>query len=384
MKRPELSPQLGSSFQAKCSNCHPNFIKPYPMKHELPVFALLIDADNVNKEAIVPIIEEVTRHGRIAVRRVYGDFTTPHLAGWRETLANHGIHPIQQYRNSVGKNASDSALIIDAMDLLHSGRFEGFCLVSSDGDFTRLATRIREDGLSVFGFGRKDAAKAFVNACERYIYIENLLNPPEIVKEATPAPAKDTSLPKPTASADPPPQPEAPKPSVNDESSKQAIVKVASPADTERLKKLLSRAYTNVTEENGWALVSRIEQYLRANHSDFDPRSYGASTFPKLLNTLDVFEVVQRKQGNGNAQFCRQRKRPAAYVDALKAAVSASKSADGWSGIADIRVYLHKNGHRQEDSGLNQVVEALKATRNFDMRDAGGTNKDFRLSPASR
>ena len=88
MKRPELSPQLGSSFQAKCSNCHPNFIKPYPMKHELPVFALLIDADNVNKEAIVPIIEEVTRHGRIAVRRVYGDFTTPHLAGWRETLAN--------------------------------------------------------------------------------------------------------------------------------------------------------------------------------------------------------------------------------------------------------------------------------------------------------
>src|SRR5512145_1282143 len=145
------------------------------MKHDLPVFALLIDADNVTKEAIAPIIEEVTRHGWIAVRRVYGDFTTPHLAGWRETLASLGIHPIQQYRNSVGKNSSDIALIIDAMDLLHSGRFEGFCLVSSDSDFTRLAARIREHGLDVFGFGERKTPESFRQACRRFIYTENLL-----------------------------------------------------------------------------------------------------------------------------------------------------------------------------------------------------------------
>lgn len=370
------------------------------MKHNLPVFALLIDADNVNKEAIAPIIEEVTRHGRIAVRRVYGDFTTPNLTGWRETLANHGIHPIQQYRNSVGKNASDSALIIDAMDLLHSRRFEGFCLVSSDGDFTRLATRIREDGLSVFGFGRKDAAKAFVNACERYIYIENLLNPPEVAKEATsPAPAKDDPLPKLMACAETPPQADVPKASASLEAPKQSVVKAVSSTNTERLKKLLSRAYTKLADENGWALVSRIDTYLQGNHSDFDPRNYGASTFPKLLGRLDIFEVVQRKQGNGHAQFCRLKGRtstasapqtqqtlstthppPAAYVEALKAAVAACQSSDGWSSIANIRVYLHNNGHRLEDSGYDRLDEALKASGIFDMRDAGGATKEFRLN----
>src|SRR5574344_2265932 len=113
------------------------------MKDELPNFALLIDADNDTPEIIAPVIEEITRDARLSVRRVYGDFTSPNLAKWREVLANHGIQPVQQYRNSVGKNATDSALIIDAMDLLHGGRLDGFCLVSSDGDFTRLATRIR-------------------------------------------------------------------------------------------------------------------------------------------------------------------------------------------------------------------------------------------------
>ncbi len=369
------------------------------MKHDLPVFALLIDADNVSKEAIAPIIEEVTRHGRIAVRRVYGDFTTTNLTGWRETLANHGIHPIQQYRNSVGKNASDSALIIDAMDLLHSRRFEGFCLVSSDGDFTRLATRIREDGLSVFGFGRKDAAKAFVNACERYVYIENLLIPPEHAKEtAVVAQATDESPVKPTAVSESPPKTSAGKPSNQAEIPKQPFTKAPSPAEIERLLKLLSRAYTNIAEEDGWALVSRIEQYLRANHSDFDPRNYGAGTFPKLLGTLEIFEVVQRKQGNGHAQFCRRKPRttapgnttqipqnpatppPLAYVEALKAAVAACQSADGWAAIANIRVYLHNHGNRLEDSGHDRLEQALKASGIFDMRDAGGMTKEFRLS----
>jgi hypothetical protein len=274
------------------------------------------------------------------------------------------------------------------MDLLHSGRFEGFCLVSSDGDFTRLATRIREDGLRVFGYGRKDAAKAFVNACERYIYIENLLAPPETARDAATPP-----LPEPVTLP-------ASKSATIHEPVKPAPLKSASQAEVERLKKLLARAYTNVADENGWALVSRVDQYLRANHSDFDPRNYGASTFPKLLAGFDIFELIQRQQGNGKAQFCRLRKAqakpektkkasntvnvrlplPATYIEALKTAVATSQSSDGWSRIGDIRNYLHQHGHRLEDSGCERLDEAIKASGLFDMRDSGGTSKDFRLA----
>jgi len=336
------------------------------MKHDLPAFALLIDADNDTPEIIAPIIEEITRHARISVRRVYGDFTTPHLAGWRETLANHGIHPIQQYRNSVGKNASDSALIIDAMDLLHGGRLDGFCLVSSDGDFTRLATRIRENGLSVFGFGRKHAPKAFVNACERYIYVENLSTPPE------PAPAQISPAIKEEAKS---PSAAEAKPSNGKSLHSTEIIK---------LKSLLLRAYTNVADEDGWALVSRIALYLRSNHSDFDPRNYGASNFVKLLQIVENFELAQRKQGNGTAHFCRPQKRQmkASYIDALKLAVEATKLADGWSSLIAIGNHLRGQGHSIEESGCASLTEALHACALFDMRDAGGTSKDFRLAKA--
>jgi len=329
------------------------------MKHDLPAFALLIDADNDTPEIIAPIIEEVTRDARITVRRVYGDFTTPHLAGWRETLANHGIHPIQQYRNSTGKNSSDSALIIDAMDLLHAGHLQGFCLVSSDGDFTRLATRIRENGLSVFGFGRKHAPKAFVNACERYIYVENLMALNEIVPQ--PVEAKGTSRPIPLADGKSLPAKPAPAPE---------IVK---------LKSLLLRAYANVANEDGWALVSRIALYLRSNHSDFDPRNYGASNFVKLLQSVGNIELAQRKQGNGLAHFCRPQKRlmKPDYVEALKLAVEAGKSPDGWSSLAAIGNYLRNHGHNLDESGCSSLTEALHVSGHFEMRDAQG--KDFRL-----
>lgn len=367
------------------------------MKHDLPVFALLIDADNVSKEAIAPIIEEITRHARIAVRRVYGDFTTSNLAGWRETLANHGIHPIQQYRNSTGKNSSDSALIIDAMDLLHSHRFDGFSLVSSDGDFTRLATRIREDGLTVFGFGRKDAAKAFVQACDSYVFIENLLNPPELPKEESP---KAQLPPPPENRETAPPNITAGKPENSAIPAKLMLPKTAHSPDVGRLKTLIVRAYTNVADEDGWALVSRVEQYLRANHSELNPSNYGASTFFKLLASLDTFKVEQRKQGNGRAQFCRPKngsaplkspaaanppalttvRPPAAYAEALKTAVAETCNDEQWAKIADIRFHLHRNGHRLEGTGFDTLESAIRASGLFDMCDAGGSNKIFRLA----
>ncbi len=352
------------------------------MKHDLPNFALLIDADNDTPEIIAPVIEEITRDARLSVRRVYGDFTSPNLAKWRETLANHGIQPVQQFRNSVGKNATDSALIIDAMDLLHGGRLDGFCLVSSDGDFTRLATRIREDGLSVFGFGRKHAPKAFVNACERYIYVENLG-----VASAIEVKEKLATL---TV------QPATPKDAGKDVGGATKS-RPAESAITQKngVRNLLLRAYTNVADDDGWALVSRIALYLRANHSDFDPRSYGASNFIKLLESSQNFELKQRKQGNGNAPFCRPKSSTSTEVPVIAPANSYSneftavlldsvlltKNKHGWSKLQDICAYIEKLGYRHKEMSCSAIETRLRKTQLFDMCDASTcAEKLFRLA----
>lgn len=148
------------------------------MKLDQPSFAVLIDADGGTLKSIAPILTDISRRGRILVRRIYGDFTSPQLAGWRDMLAEHAIQPIQQYASSTGRSTSDSALIIDAMDLLHTRRFNGFCLVSGNSDFTRLATRLREDGLMVFGFGRKQVPGTFISACDRFVHVEDLIVSP--------------------------------------------------------------------------------------------------------------------------------------------------------------------------------------------------------------
>ena len=148
------------------------------MKLDQPTFAVLIDADHDSLKSISPVLTDISRRGRCIVRRIYGDFTDPQMAGWRDKLTEHAIQPVQQYRNSMDRNASASSLIIDAMDLLHTQRFDGFCLVSSDSDFTRLATRIREEGLMVFGYGRRHTADGFVSACDRFGYLEDLMASP--------------------------------------------------------------------------------------------------------------------------------------------------------------------------------------------------------------
>lgn len=273
------------------------------MKFDLPPFALLIDADNVKQETISPILEEITRHARVTVRRIYGDFTSQNLASWKAKLAEHAIHPIQQYRNTVGKNASDSALIIDAMDLLHSRRFEGFCLVSSDSDFTRLATRIREDGLVVYGFGEQKAPKAFVSACDRYIYVENLLAAARPSTAATEPPAEQPeseSAPVSHSPADAPPQPVKPANGPAPTETQPDTFKPPALAVN-----LLLRACSNVADETGWALLGQLSSYIHANHSDFDPRNYGCAKFIDLIQRTSVFELVQRPYKNGQSYFCR-------------------------------------------------------------------------------
>jgi hypothetical protein len=363
------------------------------MNTDLPPFALLIDADNVARDALAAIIEDLTRDARIAVRRVYGDFTTQHLAAWRDVIANHGFHPVQQYRNSVGKNSSDSALIIDAMDLLHSGRFAGFCLVSSDGDFTRLATRIREDGLRMYGYGRNDAAKSFVNACERFTYIEHLLEPTSratLALDREEASKSVEATPLPTAGLAAATAVAAGTPCI------RAAVE-ASPLDPLRLQTQLLRAHANVAEEDGWALMARVAQYVRANQSDFDPRHHGASSFSRLLEATAVFDVVLRKKGNGQTHFCRPKKTltqpiashhlnravPADYVQALRDAASKSQGPDGWLSALVIGQQMKAMGRDLKDSGCATLYEALAATGLFEMRATNGS-REFRLREVHR
>ncbi|MBD5805093.1 NYN domain protein [Azoarcus sp. Aa7] len=372
------------------------------MKHDLPSFAVLIDADNVRLDSISPILEEITRHARVTVRRVYGDFTSQNLAAWKVKLAEHAIHPIQQYRNTIGKNASDSALIIDAMDLLHSRRFEGFCLVSSDSDFTRLATRIREDGLVVYGFGEKKVPKAFVNACDRYIYVENLVEAPLPEQGANgggEAPAKATIDEKEAAiivaeACDASPQL---KPPVD------TPIAAGTPPQTFKppalAANLLLRAYTNVADEQGWAMLSQMSTYIHANHSDFDPRTYGCAKFIDLVQKSVAFELVQRPCKNGHSYFCRpvNAQRPPAsnaqkskdsgangYRAALVQAVSAATAANGWAPVGMIGQKLKGLGRTVKESGHSTLTEALKATGAFEMRGSGAA-RYFRVKgPAGR
>jgi uncharacterized LabA/DUF88 family protein len=368
------------------------------MKQDLPCFAVLIDADNVSLDSISSILEEVTRHARVTVRRIYGDFTSQNLAGWKVKLAEHAIHPIQQYRNTNGKNASDSALIIDAMDLLHSRRFEGFCLVSSDSDFTRLATRIREDGLVVYGFGEKKTPKAFVNACDRYIYVENLIAPsqqdhnindkdenppnePPVLSSALPNSQSVSCAPenKETELEDP-----VPLETVNPTYWPPAL---AAP--------LLLRAYTNVADEQGWAMLGQLSTYIHANHSDFDPRTYGCAKFIELIQKTEIFELVQKTYKNGQSFFCRPKntsKPPSLntqirgtfdsqeYHAALQKAVKQATATNGWAPISTIGQKLKALGRDIKESGSSNLTDALKASSLFEMQGSGAA-RYFRLKP---
>jgi len=209
--------------------------------------AVLIDADNAQAAIAHEIMTEIARYGTATVRRAYGDWTTSNMAGWKDVLHNLAIQPIQQFRFTVGKNATDSALIIDAMDLLHGGRIDGFCLVSSDSDFTRLATRIRESGFSVYGFGEKKTPKPFVAACDKFIFTEIL------------RPAAD-----PQAGMGPTQDP---------------------------LKPLLMEAILASAREDGWAALAALGSQITKFNPAFDPRNYGSQKLGELVKSQSYLEV---------------------------------------------------------------------------------------------
>ncbi len=226
------------------------------IENRSPRLAILIDADNTSAKIADGLFEEVAKIGEASVRRIYGDFSSTRSKGWTEVLARHAIIPQQQFAYTTGKNASDITLVIDAMDLLHSGRFDGFCLVSSDSDFTRLASRIREQGVDVFGFGEQKTPESFRQACRRFIYTENLL----------PAPASNG----------------------NDASEESKPLQQPSAA-TPVLRKVIAQ----MESEDGWVPLGALGTQLANLSTDFDPRTYGFRKLSDLVRKTGAFELDQ-------------------------------------------------------------------------------------------
>jgi uncharacterized LabA/DUF88 family protein len=231
-------------------------------------FALLIDGDNAQPKLIKDILTETGKYGVISVRRIYGDWTTANMNGWKETLHTYAIQPIQQFRYTIGKNATDSAMIIDAMDLAYSGTVDSFCLVSSDSDYTRLATRIRETGMFVMGIGRKMTPRAFVNACEVFLFTENFTSN----QKARPTTSKPST----------PQKEEEPEPI-----------------------RLLESAWEMASGDDGWAVLSDLGNALRKLDPSFDPRTYGHNQLLKLIQAhKDKFRVRGlNREGPSSAIF---------------------------------------------------------------------------------
>ena len=248
--------------------------------------AVLIDADNAQPGITEGLLAEVAKYGTAHVKRAYGDWTGTSLKGWKDQLLAQSIQPIQQFAYTTGKNATDSAMVIDAMDLLYSGRFDGFCLVSSDSDFTRLAARIRESGLTVYGFGERKTPKAFVVACDKFIYIENL--------------RRETTVGAGSADADADAAP--------------AAVRRASAAQLKRDAGLVSQlrgAVEAASDDDGWAALGYVGTLVTKQQPDFDSRSYGYAKLSDLMAATTLFEIERRSAGDGKpgAIYVRDKRR---------------------------------------------------------------------------
>ncbi len=234
-------------------------------------FAVLIDADNVPYSNVKEMFEEIAKYGTPTFKRIYADWTKPTVAGWKKVLLENAITPIQQYSYSTGKNATDSAMIIDAMDILYSGKVEGFCIVSSDSDFTRLATRLREAGMKVIGIGEKKTLTPFITACDKFIYIE-------ILK------ANNTD--------------ESDKSNKNIAKTNNSLSKVDG-----ALIKLLSDSVADIADENGWAFLGELGSFILKKQPDFDPRNYGFAKMLPLIKSIRNFEVDERETGKNNTRL---------------------------------------------------------------------------------
>lgn len=232
-------------------------------------FAVLIDADNVSAKYVPFVLDEIANDGTATYKRIYGDWTSPALVSWKSVLLETSIMPIQQYSYTTGKNATDSAMIIDAMDILYSGHVEGFCIVSSDSDFTRLAARLRESGMTVVGMGEKKTPQPFVKACDKFRYLEVLaLEEKELEHKGEPQPKSEEMT------------------------------------NVKTIKKAVATIITENSDEDGWVLCSQIGNSLSKRFPDFDVRNYGFKKFTPFLRSLGVFDLnSERNKTSGVTQY---------------------------------------------------------------------------------
>jgi hypothetical protein len=249
--------------------------------------AVLIDADNAPAAIVEGLFEEIAKYGVASVKRIYGDWTGPQLGGWKKVLLDHSIQPIQQFAYTKGKNATDSSLIIDAMDLLYTRRFDGFCLVSSDSDFTRLASRLREEGLTVYGFGEEKTPRPFVAACDKFVYIE-------LLREDALTPANEEPVSDPTLSTD-----------------------AAKPAAAEAPKKpkapvgFIAKILDDIADEDGWAHLGALGANITKLRPEFDPRTHGYKKLSDLIKGYPhAFELQARNASGGSAVMYARHKQP--------------------------------------------------------------------------
>lgn len=229
--------------------------------------AVLIDGDNIPSAYVKEMLEEIAKYGNPTIKRIYGDWTKPTLSKWKNVLLENAINPIQQYGYTQGKNATDSAMIIDAMDILYSGQVNGFCLVSSDSDFTKLATRLREAGMKVFGIGEKKTPEPFIVACDKFIYIEILKNNSKETENNV----------------------------VPDKTQKKTEVDKITP----KVVRLISSTISDLADDDGWAFMGDVGSLLQKRQPNFDSRNYGFEKLTPLINSIGKFEIDQRDSYKG-------------------------------------------------------------------------------------
>lgn len=236
--------------------------------------AVLIDADNVSDRYIKYIIDEISNHGTPTYKRIYGDWTKPQLASWKNVLLNYSITPIQQYSYTTGKNATDSALIIDAMDILYSNNVDGFCIVSSDSDFTRLAARLREAGMYVIGMGEKKTPTPFISACEKFKYLE-------VLASMSSKPTEATNI----------------KETHRQEEAKVGMIRI------DKLIEVIKTIINEISDEDGWAFLGEVGSTLNKRYPDFDTRNYGYTKLTPFVSSLKHFEIRSTRTNDPNVSL---------------------------------------------------------------------------------
>lgn len=239
--------------------------------------AVLIDGDNVPSIYVKEMLEEIAKYGNPTIKRIYADWTSPNVGKWKKVLLENGITPIQQYGYTIGKNATDSAMIIDAMDILYSGKVKGFCLVSSDSDFTKLALRLREAGMTVYGIGEKKTPNPFIVACDKFIYLEIL--------------SKDNE--------------EDETGQTKTKTSKSKVDKI-----TPSVIHLVRDTISDLEDDDGWAFLGEVGTLLQKKQPNFDPRNYGFQKLTPFIRSIGKFEIEQRKNPKGNQKLIYVRIKP--------------------------------------------------------------------------